>query len=173
MLDIKKYYLYCMGEGYLDKRRFGEDLSLEKATQRVFQGQQDETLQKMLLAANRANPNQSQPTLMASTPFQQMMFSLLRPVQVTVSSVREWLSAFLQKLNLPQQQTANPHQAPKGNLFERLLAQVFGFFKPKQKATAEEKEREQRFLEDHNDESIWGRRFVESSSGAGSGGGQK
>lgn len=172
MLDIKKYYLYCMGEGYLDKKRFGEDLALEKSTQRVFQGQQDETLQKMLLAANRGNPMQAQPQMVTITPFQQMMFALLRPVQVTVSSVREWLSAFLQKM-MPQQQPTNPHQAPKGNLFERLLAQAFGFFKPKQKTTAEEKEREQRFLEDYNDESVWGRRFVESSSGAGSGGGQK
>jgi ATP-dependent exoDNAse (exonuclease V) beta subunit len=100
------------------------------------------------------------------------MFALLKPVQIMVSSAKEWLSAFLQKL-MPQQQTATPHQAPKGNLFERLLAQVFGFFKPKQKDNPEEKEREQRFLEDYNDESVWGRRFVESSSGAGSGGGQK
>lgn len=173
MVDIKKYYLYCMGEGYLDKRRYSEDASHERATTRVFQDQQDKLYQSLLRQPpDTMRQQQLLQPFVPTTPLQQLMFTLLRPIQFMVVSTRELLTALLRKLT--QQQQPLPGQQPqKGNVFERILAQVMGFFRPKSKDNPEERDKEQRFLEDFNDAEIWGRRVVEKPNGSGLGGGQR
>lgn len=164
MLDIKKYYLYCMGEGYLDKRRYSEDAAHEKMLNRVLQDNLDQTFR----ASQRAPLSQArEPQAFWLNLFpqpswlQRAVLVVLKPVQVVIVFIR----------NLFQPPQPRPGEQPfKGAVLEKMMSQIFAFFFGNKKDKVDEKEKEKRFLEDFNDPEIWGKRVVESSNGSGFGG---
>jgi hypothetical protein len=171
VIDIKKYYLFCMGEGYLDKRRYSEDLGHEKQLQRVVQDNQDQTLRQalQLRSARLAGGDipLQQPLFPQPTGLQQTLLTVLRPVQVVVANLRALMDAMMQRLAQGNQ------AAPKGNVLEKLMSQMFVFFFGTKKSQLDEKEKEKREAQDFADSDIFGKRVVEGANGSGFSSGQR
>jgi hypothetical protein len=166
MVDIKKYYLFCMGEAYLDKRRYQDELGQEKMQNRVMRDHLEQAMRAATqpsLTAPRPGLQQQpvlNPFMAPPTFFQRVMQSVTRPLQGALQFLR---NLFRPNANRPQ---ASPQQqVMKGPVLEQIIGQVLGFFFGSKKDKLDEKK--QRELEDYNDPEIWSRRMVEETSGSG------
>lgn len=166
MIDINKYYLFCMGEGYLDKRRYSDDLGQEKMSQRVMQDNKDLAVLKAQLPRTR-EPEPLPDLSLYQNPnlFQKGILFFMKPIQMTMAFVK-------QMVQLPIQWIALLNAPAKGQLLERLVSQLFSFFFGGKKDKTEE-EKEKRAKEDFNHEDVWGKRAVEGTNASGFSSGQR
>jgi hypothetical protein len=169
MPDINKFYLFCMGEGYLDKRRYQEEVGHEKSINRVLRDTQEATVR--FETRQLSEPRLSIPLPSLVNKFfqatQEVVQAFIKPFQTAFSFFR---SLFQQEK--PEKPVpfffGNPF---KGPILERVISQIFTFFFGDKKDKTEEKEK--RNKEDYSQSDVFGKRVVEESNGSGFSSGQR
>lgn len=163
-LNIYKYIAYCAGFGYLDKRRFADDMAHNRAVNRETQSRLDQLLYTMQRLA-------TEPVL----PQNQFQNPVLRTIQnFTHDMLQRFVYIPLQRVmgfTVPVAQ--NIAAAVNGvavrtlGFLDRAMGQILSFFYGFKKDRQEEQDR--RDKDEFPDSDYFTRRVVESTMGGGQG----
>lgn len=165
MFDIKRAYLYCMGESVLDKRKFSEDTALNRQQQRASWDQLSQ-LQQM----NRIQrPNMQGDVPQPQMPMPRFMQGIVQFMARPLALVQQMSQGLQRLVQLPLDAMRAAAQMTGAKL-ESAVSQILTFFFGFKKDKTEEKEKR----EQHNFflDSLTGERKVEESHQGNMGGGQ-
>ena len=167
-MDIQKYYQYCCGEGYLDKRRYNEDAAFERGQNRVSRDVAETLYTSSQRLANYRYGGASENPFAANTlpgyqnftGFQRVLGGLLQPLLNTALL----LQALSRSTTLPLPNAFAGLLNRSGQQMEAVVGQVLSFFFGHKKDKTDEKEK--RELNDLGIPDIFGNRVVEESAEA-------
>lgn len=162
MLQVQKYIEYCMGFGYLNKKRYADDLAQQRGLERVL----DARLDQLLKAAQTAVPGAQAPVAVPPaaqdpTRFQRLLQLLATPFQAVYNRLPMLLPA-------PLLNTLGAAVTTVRTNLEQALGKILSFFYGFKKEKTEE--REKRDKDDFAKTDLFSRRTVDATTGGGHGG---
>lgn len=166
-VDVNKYYLFCMGIGYLDRKRYNADLAHERGLEQVFfarQATENKAQQTAFLQPRQPFFLTQGEARQQQNPVQQFFANLFQPVQ----GFAAWIARFLPGNNPAQNQQNAAMLLQPGRVLagmESVLNKVVSFFFGFKKDKTEE--RKKRDDDDFADTDLFTRRTVEKSFAGG------
>lgn len=161
-IQIQKYFEYCMGNGYLNKSAYANDLANVRSQNRLIEAAMDRLMAAQKL--KEAAQNQPLPQQQPQTPAQPNAFlRVFQAVTQPVVQMFSWVFTAGQSIALATGNTVGRTVGALEQAFSKVLSFFFGFKKDKN----DEKEKRER--DDFAETDLFTRRVVDDTQGSGHG----